>query len=214
MAAQEGHPDEAIQNFQQSLHLRPTYAIALLNLGNVYRRQGAFEKALDCLTRAHAIEPDNPEVNYSLGMFYAQQSQMQSASDYLQRAVALRPDYPEALNNLGVLFVREQDYAKAEEQFETCIRLVPTFDQSYLNLARLYVLQNNKGKAIEVLQELLKMQPQNAERDSGNGDVEQNTLMGISKMRSKAGCAFIIAAYESSPPAFSRLISFCILAVR
>jgi len=39
MAAQEGHPDEAIKSFQQSLQLRPGYAIALLNLGNVYRRQ-------------------------------------------------------------------------------------------------------------------------------------------------------------------------------
>ena len=72
-----------------------------------------------CVACESAIEPDNPEVNYSLGMFYAQQSQMQSASDYLQKAVELRPDYPEALNNLGVLLVREQDYAKAKERFET-----------------------------------------------------------------------------------------------
>ena len=56
--------------------LRPGYATALLNLGNVYRRQGDFEKAQDCLTRALEIQPDDPEANYSLGMFYAQQNQL------------------------------------------------------------------------------------------------------------------------------------------
>jgi len=34
-----------VQNFRQSLLLRPGYATALLNLGNVYRRQEDFEKA-------------------------------------------------------------------------------------------------------------------------------------------------------------------------
>ena len=52
MAAQQGHPEEAIRDFQQSLALRPTYAIAFLNLGNVYRRQQSFAKAQECLDSA------------------------------------------------------------------------------------------------------------------------------------------------------------------
>ena len=42
MAAQEGHADEAIQNFQQSLQPQAELCDRLLNLGNVYRRQGDF----------------------------------------------------------------------------------------------------------------------------------------------------------------------------
>ena len=71
IAAQQGLPDDAIRDFQQSLLLRPTYAIALLNLGNVYRRQRNFEKAEQCLSQALALQPDNPEVNYSFGMLLA-----------------------------------------------------------------------------------------------------------------------------------------------
>ena len=78
IAAQEGQAEEAIQNFQQSLLLRPNYAIALLNLGNFYRRQGSLLIThRSACSRALEIQPDDPEVNYSLGMFYAQQSQMQ-----------------------------------------------------------------------------------------------------------------------------------------
>ena len=36
------------RTFNSRLLLRPSYAIALLNLGNVYRRQGDFEKAQEC----------------------------------------------------------------------------------------------------------------------------------------------------------------------
>ena len=87
IAAQEGLADEAIKNFQQSLVLRPGYGTALLNLGNIYRRQRSFEKAQEFLDQAAAIQPDDPEVNYSLGMLYAQQGQTPRASDYLQKAV-------------------------------------------------------------------------------------------------------------------------------
>ena len=40
VAAHDNQLDEAARNFQQSLQQRPTYTIALLNLGNLYRRQG------------------------------------------------------------------------------------------------------------------------------------------------------------------------------
>ena len=56
----------------------PTYTIALLNLGNLYRRQGNFAEAEKFLNRAHEIEPDDPEVNYNLGMLYARQDQAQT----------------------------------------------------------------------------------------------------------------------------------------
>ena len=48
VAAHENLADEAIRNFQQSLQQRPTYTIALLNLGNLYRRQGNFGRQKSC----------------------------------------------------------------------------------------------------------------------------------------------------------------------
>ena len=85
IAANENHPDEAVRNFQQSLQQRPTYTIALLNLGNLYRRQGNLADAEKFLNRAHEIEPDDPEVNYNLGMLYARQDQPRGRSSISKR---------------------------------------------------------------------------------------------------------------------------------
>ena len=152
--------NEAAGNFLESLRLRPDYAIALANLGNLYRRQGNLEEAEKSLSRALELEPDNPEINYNLGMLYVREEQFDRAKQSLERAVTLRPDYPDALNNLAVIFVREKNYPAAEERFQTCIRVAPNFDQAYLNLARLYAIQNDKEKAREILQALLRLQPQ------------------------------------------------------
>jgi tetratricopeptide (TPR) repeat protein len=45
VAGQEGQMDEAIHYFQQALSEKPNYVIALLNLGNLYRRQGVVGEA-------------------------------------------------------------------------------------------------------------------------------------------------------------------------
>ena len=69
LAAQQGRDEEAITAFKKSLSSRPKYATALLNLGNLYRRQGKLDEAEKYLADALASEPMNAEVNYNLGMY-------------------------------------------------------------------------------------------------------------------------------------------------
>jgi len=85
---------------------RPKHSIALRNLGSAYRQKKDWTQAKSALERAIALNPDDPEANYSLGMVYAQQNDTERAYDYLQKALASRPAYPEALNNLGILYLR------------------------------------------------------------------------------------------------------------
>src|SRR5579863_2051616 len=45
VAAQQGANGEAIADFQRAIELRPNYAVAMLNLGNVFRREHAWDRA-------------------------------------------------------------------------------------------------------------------------------------------------------------------------
>ena len=97
--------------------------------------------------RALALNPDDPEANYSLGMVYAQENDTAHAYEYLQKAIAAKPVYPEALNNLGILYLRTRRPADAIQSFEQSIQVAPGYDQAYLNLARVYVIEGDRAKA-------------------------------------------------------------------
>jgi tetratricopeptide (TPR) repeat protein len=159
LATREGRMSEAVQLFEKALNLSPDHLIALVNLGNAFRKQKEWENARSVLERAVAVSPDDPEANYSLGMAFAQLNDSQASYEHLQKALKVRPDYPEALNNLGVLYLRTGRRDQAVASFEACIRVAPSFDQSYLNLARVYALEEDLGKARAVLEQLLTHHP-------------------------------------------------------
>ena len=63
--------DEAIVQFQQAVHLKPTYAKAYKNLGIAYAKKGQFDQAIAAFQAALKAKPDYTE-----------------AADYLQKALA------------------------------------------------------------------------------------------------------------------------------
>jgi tetratricopeptide (TPR) repeat protein len=166
LAARQGHTDEAISNFLQSLKIDPNYAVALDNLGSAYRQAKQWENAKSTFGRALALNAEDPEANYGMGMVYAQLDDAGQTYTYLQKALAARPVYPEALNNLGVLYLRTQRPQEAEKSFQESIRVAPAFDQSYLNLARLYSMEGDPGRARAVLEDLLKQHPGHPQAES------------------------------------------------
>jgi tetratricopeptide (TPR) repeat protein len=163
IATREGRIDEAIGYFQEALKINSDYWIALENIGNAYRQQKRWDEARAALERAAAIQPRDPEVNYSLGMVFAQTDDTGRAYEYLRKSLEYRPIYPEALNNLAVLYLRTGRRDDAVRTFEECIRVAPGFDQSYLNLARVYVLENAPDEARSLLRELLRQHPGHAQ---------------------------------------------------
>jgi tetratricopeptide (TPR) repeat protein/peroxiredoxin len=163
LAAQQGDSATAIKNFKEAIRLNPSYAIAIENLGNVYRQQRRWTEAQATLELAVKIDPDDADANYSLGMVFAQQDDTERAYQYLQRALALRPGYAQAWNNLGILYLRTKRPAAAIEAFASCIRVAPEFDQPYLNLAKVYKVENQIEQAKTILRELLAQHPDHAQ---------------------------------------------------
>ncbi len=159
VATRENRMADAVECFQQALHLNPHHLLALDNLGNAYRLEKRWDDARAVLERALQVAPEDPEANYSLGMVFAQAGDTGHAYEYLQRALKAHPAYPEALNNLGVLYLVTDRPDQAAASFQECIRVAPSFDQAYLNLARVYVLQGARDKARSILLDLLRQHP-------------------------------------------------------
>jgi tetratricopeptide (TPR) repeat protein len=63
----EGKIDDAIWHFKESLKAKPSYVLALLNLGVAHRTRNEYKEAAESFKWALQFAPLNPQAHYSLG---------------------------------------------------------------------------------------------------------------------------------------------------
>ncbi|HXJ92523.1 MAG TPA: tetratricopeptide repeat protein [Terriglobia bacterium] len=89
---------------------RPDDPDRLTLLGMTYGQHGRYDKAVQPLERAAALDPDSYEIEHNLGLTYFRLQRYSDARAPLERAVALRPDFFESNALLGAtLFMMRQD---------------------------------------------------------------------------------------------------------
>jgi tetratricopeptide (TPR) repeat protein len=116
----------AIALYSEAIRQRPTYAIAITNLGNVHFRKHNPELAEQHYMRALALEPCQPEANYNMGYLLLERGgpdNLQQAEMYLRRSLAADPKFADAWFNLGMCL--EQQGRPAELCFQRYTQLDP-----------------------------------------------------------------------------------------
>ncbi len=111
--------DEAERTFRQLIADDPQQAEALNYLGYMLADHGEkLDEAVDLITRALAIEPDNPSFLDSLGWAYVKQAKLGEARDPLQRAAAALPTHSVVQDHLAELYFRLKLYRQAVEAWD------------------------------------------------------------------------------------------------
>ncbi len=87
-----GQFDKAEQAYLQAIKLDPAYAVAYVNLADLYRQQQLNDKAEATLIAARTALGDNAAVEHALGLHYVRARQMPQALQALAKAVQLAPD--------------------------------------------------------------------------------------------------------------------------
>ncbi len=92
-------------------------AIANLNLGVGYLRQGRTELAVEILERALSFDPRLADAHSSLAVAYDQLGLADRAEDHYRRATQLESDNPNAANSYAVFLCRHDRWNNAERYF-------------------------------------------------------------------------------------------------
>ena len=92
-------------------------AVANLNLGAAYLRQGRLTLALARLDRALEHDPRLAEAHTAIAMVYDRLGDVDVARDHHRRAIRLAPDDPAAANSYGVFLCRQALWSDAEPMF-------------------------------------------------------------------------------------------------
>jgi Tetratricopeptide repeat len=80
---------EAEKAYLSAIGARPTFTLALLNLGKLRGKQKRFADAVEPLTKAVEVQPENGEANFLLGEAYLQLKMGSKALPYLNEAARL-----------------------------------------------------------------------------------------------------------------------------
>ncbi len=121
----QGKPTDAERSYLTAIELKPTFALALLDLGKLRSSQKRFQEAVDPLTRSIAVQPKSGEANLLLGQAYLQLKQGSKAVPYLNEAAKL--DKPEAHLQLGWLYNAAGLKDKAAAEYEEFLRKQPNY---------------------------------------------------------------------------------------
>lgn len=118
-------PADAEKAYLSALEAKPTFALALLDLGKLRSSQKNFAEAIDPLTRAVESQPTSGDANYLLGEAYIQIKKGSKAIPYLNEAAKLgRPD---AHLRLGWLYNAAGMKDKAATEYEEFLKKKPDY---------------------------------------------------------------------------------------
>jgi tetratricopeptide (TPR) repeat protein len=138
MQEREGEAEKA---YLLALELKPTFSMALLNLGRLRSKQKKFAEAIDPLTKGLEVQPQSAEINLMLGEAYLQLKKGSLAVPYLNEAARL--GRPEARLRLGWLYNAAGLKHMAAAEYEQFLKQKP--DYSDRKKLEEYISANKKG---------------------------------------------------------------------
>jgi tetratricopeptide (TPR) repeat protein len=132
--------EEAEKAYRHAIEERPTFTLALLNLGRLLSAQKKYEAAIEPLTEAVKSSPTSADANFLLGEAYLQIKKGSKAVPYLTEAAKLGK--AEAHLRLAALYNAAGMKEKAAAEYEQFLKKRPDYkDRKVLEQ---YISENKK----------------------------------------------------------------------
>ncbi|MBL7713603.1 MAG: tetratricopeptide repeat protein [Chitinophagaceae bacterium] len=132
---------------------------AYSNRGMCYCDLKQYSLALEDLTRAKALAPDDPMSYLNLAYAKAEIKDYKGSIAHLDTAILLNPGYAKAYVNRGVAKGESKDYEGAIKDLDKALEIDPYYMEAYLNRAYDHFHANHFDLAIADFNKALALQP-------------------------------------------------------
>jgi Tfp pilus assembly protein PilF len=158
-----GRFDEAIEQSNKFLKLKPKSAEAHNNLGNIFLQTGKTDQAIEQFRLAIKYNPGLAQAFFNLASALKKQGKPQDSIEYYKQAVKVKPDYVDAYLNLAITLNELKKSDQAIEYFNKALELDPgnVFVHGHLSMALAAV--GKTDEAIKEVRFVLKARPADAE---------------------------------------------------
>ena len=144
----KGRNEDAMAELRRALLLRPNFAEAHHQLGNLLKSVGRYAEARTSLREAARLEPRQAAIWLNLGVACLEIRLVDEAIASFRQALALEPRRPEAHNILGHSLLLQGRCTEAAEALETALRLRPGYAAAHDNLGRVRKAQGRLAEGI------------------------------------------------------------------
>jgi tetratricopeptide (TPR) repeat protein len=155
----KGLLDRAAECFTRATVLRPEFAEAHNDLGQVLLRLGRTDAAIASCQRALALRPRFAAAMGNLANARRAQGALEAAIEGYRRVIALEPGLAEAHRNLGSALLETGDHVAAIDCLRRAIELRPDFAPAVIQLARALTAAGRGAEAIPHFERLLASGP-------------------------------------------------------
>jgi serine/threonine protein kinase/Tfp pilus assembly protein PilF len=171
-ARSKQYNEEAREFYEKAVALDPNFAMAFLQLGQIYSRLGdikarnhAFEKAMELSEKASEKEKLVIELSY---VRYIERDN----EKYLRLLLQLSEKYPKEKwihQSLGQYY-QGRDRAKALEEYNKVLELDPNYKWAYNQIGYTYIGMREYAKAIDYFKKYITVAPGEANPHDSMGD--------------------------------------------
>jgi Flp pilus assembly protein TadD len=123
--ARETQLRQGIARFEDLLRINPENWAAMWYVGKAYHRLGEFERALQSFSRAHDINPSQPDVAREAAIAAMELGNPAAAIPFCQHAIQARPDDPGLRANLALALLFSGEVKRATDTAADALRRDP-----------------------------------------------------------------------------------------
>lgn len=152
--ARQNKYEQSVGEMRRLIQIDPDSVRAHNALGQIYRAQNLYTRAIEELTLATEMTSHDPVPPYNLGGLYWDLEDLDRAGRYYRQAIEIDKDFAPALYRLGAISIRQGDTAGAEDYFRSFLKTGPEDPAPGHN--NLGVLLWRKGERAEAFRELEK----------------------------------------------------------
>jgi tetratricopeptide (TPR) repeat protein len=146
LAEKKGEVNEAFSNLNKVMQIRPWYAEAYYNMGNLLLKQKKFDAAIEQYNKAIQFKPDYPKAYGNLAVALLSQGKTEDAIIHFKEAVRLQPDDRQMRYNLAMTLADHGRGGEALKEFREILRRNPEDTDSIDYIA--WILATDKNPAV------------------------------------------------------------------
>lgn len=161
----KGQYDIAIDHYLKSITLmrqvtgQSDYALARLNLGEVYGKTQRFDQAIVELTRAVKAEPTMIAGHFNLGTAYMLIGSYDKAENFFKTCLNLNQNYEPALFNLARVYQKKNLWEKSNNILEEFLKITGPNSAAYSAMALNNMMAGNIKQATMLYEKILDLKP-------------------------------------------------------